>query len=90
MKTNYIPVLLISGPLCAAFTCFTTPVPAMSVFSEEKTEIQQEAETPFVDTSAIFPIVETMPEFNGTLKVWLKDNLKYPAKAKEQKTGMPA
>ena len=35
----------------------------------------------------VFAVVETMPQFNGNMQAWLKDNLKYPEKsykAKEQ------
>lgn len=78
---NYIPSLFIGGILCTAFTCITTEAPA----SNPKSEIDATEEVPVssADTSAVFMVVERMPQFNGDMYAYLKENLKYPEKSQK-------
>lgn len=78
---NYIPALFIGGILCTAFTCIATETPALPFISENKTVTTEEILESPADTSAIFQVVETMPQFNGNMQTWLKNNVKYPVKA---------
>ena len=80
---NYIPSLFIGGILCTAFTSITAEAPA----SNPKSEMVATEKTPasLSDTSVVFAVVENMPKFNGDMYAWLKDNLRYPEKAKEAK-----
>lgn len=82
---KYIPALFICGILCTAFTCLATKSPNPPFISENGTTITTKTPASSADTSTIFQIVETMPHFNGNMQAWLKENLKYPPKAKEAK-----
>ncbi len=82
---NYIPALFIGGILCTALTCIATETPALSFISESEAAVTEENPIFSNDTSAIFQVVEIMPQFNGNMQTWLKENLKYPAKAYEAK-----
>lgn len=78
---NYIPALFIGGILCTAFTCIATETPVLPFMPETETATVTETPAPATDTSVIFQVVETMPQFNGNMQTWLKNNLKYPEKA---------
>lgn len=80
---NYIPALFIGGILCTAFTCIATETPERPSISEEKSVITEEIL--LSDSTMIFQLVEIMPQFNGDLHAWLKENLKYPEEARKAK-----
>lgn len=82
---RYIPAFALTGFLFYGFCC-NAPAKAAESIASEQVEIQDLR--PQKDTSDVFSVVETVPQFiadKGGAHAWICKNLKYPSKAVDEK-----